>query len=189
MPSAAHRVPACRRIHGRTRSLRTLSTRHRSPRRCQPDLVRDEFAASLTCTRHLRQADCSALSPRDALLSHDLCPQLRAPLSHAETRSSSHTLLPLCSLTASRSPHPSPALSPISPAVTFSPSHPMGSSWQGASSNVLPDSHAGPHTPSLLSLSLTLYSSQMRRLLRSLISTCSLLTITRTPTNDRWPLP
>ena len=68
MPSAAHRVPACRRIHGRTRSLRTLSTRHRSPRRCQPDLVRDEFAASLTCNRHLRQADCSALSPRDALL-------------------------------------------------------------------------------------------------------------------------
>ena len=123
MPSAAHRVPACRRIHGRTRSLRTLSTRRRSPRHCQPDLVRDEFAASLTCTRHLRQADCSALSPRDALLSHDLCPQLRAPLSHAETRSSSHTLLPLCSLTARRSPHPSPALSPISPAVTLSPSH------------------------------------------------------------------
>ena len=112
MPSAAHRVPACRRIHGRTRSLRTLSTRRRSPRHCQPDLVRDEFAASLTCTRHLRQADCSAPSPRDALLSHDLCPQLRAPLSHAETRSSSHTLLPLCSLTARRSPHPTPALSP-----------------------------------------------------------------------------
>jgi len=122
MPSAAHRVPACRRIHGRTRSLWTLSTRRRSPRHCQPDLVRYEFAASLTCTRHLRQADCSALSPRDALLSHDLHPQLRAPLSHGETRSSSHTLLPLCSLTARRSPHPSPLLVLSHPP---SPSHPL----------------------------------------------------------------
>ena len=183
MPSAAHRVPACRRIHGRTRSLRTLSTRRRSPRHCQPDLVRDEFAASLTCTRHLRQADCSALSPRDALLSHDLHPQLRAPLSHGETLSQPYPTTTLLSHRETLS-SPFPALSPISPAVTFSPSHPMGSSWQGASSTVLPDSHAGPHTPSLLTLSLTLYSSQMRRLLRSLISTRSLLTITRTPTND-----
>ena len=68
MPSAARRVPACRRSHGRTRSLQTLSTRRWSPRHCQPHLVRDEFAASSICTPHLRRAECSALSPRDALL-------------------------------------------------------------------------------------------------------------------------
>ena len=107
--------------------MRTLSTRRRSPRHCQSDLVRDEFAASLTCTRHLRQADCSALSPRDALLSHDLCPQLRAPLSHAETRCSNHTLRPhlRCYYRSALSPRDALlTLVPPSPAVPFSPSHP-----------------------------------------------------------------
>ena len=126
MPSAAHRVPACRRIHGRTRSLRTLSTRHRSPRHCQPDLVRDEFAASLTCTRHLRQADCSALSPRDALLSHDLHPQLRSPTArralpaipyYHSALSPRDALLTLALL----------SVLPL-PAVTFSPSNPTADS-------------------------------------------------------------
>ena len=164
MPSAAHRVPACRRIHGRTRSLRTLSTRRRSPRHCQSDLVRDEFAASLTCTRHLRQADCSALSPRDALLSHDLCPQLRAPLSHAETRCSNHTLRPhlRCYYRSALSPRDALlTLVPPSPAVPFSPSHPTADTSRDravaglatAMSEYVPHAHMRVLTPACTHMS------------------------------------